>query len=120
MCPWTPEEFDGALSRIFAQDYTLLAPSIDVFTPLIYVEKSGRTAAWGREYLEASTSFVPKNRKVQLILDAQDFPDSLLALADSEPASYGIQMFGGARIFAELDQARIFREAVEVIRQSLA
>ncbi|TFH05775.1 MAG: hypothetical protein E4H09_01435, partial [Spirochaetales bacterium] len=23
MCPWTPQEFDGALTRIFAQDYTL-------------------------------------------------------------------------------------------------
>lgn len=118
MCPWTPEEFNGALGRIFAQDYALLAPSIDVFTPLIYVEKSGRTAAWGREYLEASASFVPQNRKVQLILDALDFPDSLLALADSERSSYGIQMFGGARIFAEPDRGRIFVEAVEKIRQS--
>jgi hypothetical protein len=36
MCPWTPAEFDGALSRIFAQDYTLMAPAIDIFTPLIY------------------------------------------------------------------------------------
>jgi hypothetical protein len=32
MCPWTPTEYDGALRRIFAQDYDLLSPSIDVFT----------------------------------------------------------------------------------------
>lgn len=120
MCPWTPQEFDGALSRIFAQDYALLAPSIDVFTPLIYVEKSGRRATWGREYLEASASFVPQDRKVQLILDALDFPDSLLAVADSEQPSYGMQMFGGARIFSEPDQARVYLEAVEMMRQSVA
>ena len=51
MCPWTPEEFNGALTRIFSQDYALLAPAIDVFTPLIYVKKSGRTSEWGRELL---------------------------------------------------------------------
>ena len=50
MCPWTPAEFDGALARIFAQDYDLLAPSIDVFTPLIYAAKSGRSARWGATF----------------------------------------------------------------------
>jgi len=120
MVPWTPEEFGGALNRIFAQDYELLAPSIDVFTPLIYVRKSGRTAAWGREYLEAAISFVPQNRKVQLILDALDFPESLLAMADSAHSSYGVQLFGGARVFADPDKAPIFLAAVETMRQSLA
>jgi hypothetical protein len=37
-----PKEFDDALRRIFGQDYTRLAPAIDVFTPLIYGVKSGR------------------------------------------------------------------------------
>lgn len=41
MRPWMPEEFDGAFRRIFAQDYALLAQTIDVFTPLIYGTKSG-------------------------------------------------------------------------------
>ncbi len=54
MCPWLPDEYDGALRRIFAQDYSLLAPAIDIFTPLIYCTKSGRSAEWGREFLEAS------------------------------------------------------------------
>ena len=93
MCPWTPAEFDGALTRIFAQDYALLAPAIDVFTPLIYVAKSGRTPEWGREFLEMSPAFVPPGRKVQLILDALDFPDSLLAAAESSRPSWGIQLF---------------------------
>ncbi len=112
MCPWTPSEFDGALSRIFAQDYALLAPAIDVFTPLIYAQKSGRPADWGRTWLEASTSFVPKDRKVQLILDALDFPDSLTALVDVKPASWGVQIFAGAKVFANPAWAEIFQSVM--------
>ena len=89
MCPWTPAEFGGALARIFAQDYDLLAPSIDVFTPLIYAAKSGRTARWGRDFLAAAPAFVPADRKVQLILDALDFPDSLLETAAASAAELG-------------------------------
>jgi len=114
MCPWTPAEFDGALGRIFAQDYRLLSPAIDVFTPLIYAAKSGRGPAWGREFLEASPDFVPQDRKVQLILDVLDFPDSLAALPESRISGWGLQLFGGARVFADPDQAAIF---VRVVKQ---
>ena len=117
MCPWDPDEFDGALERIFAQDYGLLAPAIDVFTPLIYVEKSGRGPGWGREFLERAPAFVPPGRKVQLILDALDFPASLLAAAESPRPSWGLQLFGGARVFGDPEQARIFAGAVEIIRK---
>ncbi|WP_127579107.1 hypothetical protein [Paenibacillus koleovorans] len=121
MCPWTPEEFDGALGRIFAQDYALLSEAIDVFTPLIYCRKSGRTPSWGSEWLSRSTEFVPRERKVQLILDALDFPDSLKETAKATAAegnpSWGIQLFGGAPIFQDKDQAKLFQQAVEAIRQ---
>jgi hypothetical protein len=116
MCPWTPDEFDGALTRIFAQDYALLAPAIDVFTPLIYVQKSGRTATWGRDWLTASPTFVPAERKVQLILDALDFPAALQAIADAQPPSWGVQIFGGAKVFANRDWAAQFRAVVEQFR----
>jgi hypothetical protein len=119
MCPWTPTEFDGALTRIFAQDYALLAPAIDIFTPLIYVEKSGRHANWGRELLEQAQEFVPAERKVQLILDVLDFPASLQAVADSPVPSWGVQLFAGAPLFADAEQARIFADAVEKIRRRL-
>lgn len=120
LCPWQPHEFDGALTRIFAQDYALLAPSIDVFTPLIYVEKSGRGAAWGREFLEASPAFVPEGKPVQLILDALDFPGSLTAAAGSSVPSYGLQLFGGAAVFRDPAQAAVFRDAADRIRRVLA
>jgi hypothetical protein len=119
MCPWTPVEFDGALTRIFAQDYDLFAPAIDVYTPLIYGEKSGRDATWGRELLEQATEFMPSGRKMQLILDYLDFPDSLQAVADSPVPSWGIQLFAGAPVFADAAQAHIFAGAVEKIRGKL-
>jgi len=116
MCPWFPDEFDGALGRIFAQDYALLAPAIDVFTPLIYASKSGRAADWGRRYLERSPELLPANRKVQLILDALDFPASLEETAAATPPSWGVQLFGGATVFSEPEAGRVFRAAVELIR----
>ncbi|MBX2998571.1 MAG: hypothetical protein KF893_08690 [Caldilineaceae bacterium] len=119
MCPWTPQEFDDALTRIFAQDYTLLAPSIDIFTPLIYAQKSGRDADWGRQWLEASPTFIPADRQTQLILDALDFPVSLQAAAQAESPSWGIQLFGGADIFAHEERAAIFQQAVEQIQHTL-
>ncbi|MFO7169319.1 MAG: hypothetical protein DIU80_014940 [Chloroflexota bacterium] len=119
MCPWTPDEFDGALTRIFAQDYQLLAESIDVFTPLIYGTKSGRPATWGREFLTAAPGFVPSNRRVQLILDALDGVESLRETAASPVPSYGLQVFGGAAIFADDALAQVFRESAAQIRAAL-
>jgi hypothetical protein len=112
MCPWSPTEFDGALTRIFGQDYSMLAPAIDLFTPLIYGTKSGRPTTWGRTFLEQAASFVPADRKVQLILDARDGPDSLIATAAAARPSWGLQIFDGARVFADAAFARVFQAAV--------
>ncbi|MBC8077025.1 MAG: hypothetical protein H7Y32_13190 [Chloroflexales bacterium] len=119
MCPWTPEEFNGALTRIFAQDYARLAPAIDVFTPLIYGTKSGRPVSWGRTFLEAAPAFVPRDRRVQLILDALDGPDSLVETANSTVTSWGLQVFGGAAVFADPAIARVFATTVERIRAAV-
>ena len=94
----------------------MLSPAIDVFTPLIYVKKSGRSADWGCMFLENAHNFVPGDRKVQLILDALDFPDSLVATGASTTPSWGLQLFGGDRVFADPGKARIFRDAVERMR----
>jgi hypothetical protein len=120
MCPWTPAEFDGALTRIFAQDYSLLEPAIDVFTPLMYGAKSGRPATWGRAFLEQAPAFVPPNRKVQLILDALDGPDSLIETAAAARPSWGLQIFDGARVFADAAFARVFQTAVARIESVAA
>ena len=119
MCPWRPDEYEGALSRIFAQDYALLAPAIDVFTPLIYAGKSGRRMDWGRHFLSQSPRFLPDDRKVQLILDVLDYPRSMEESAGSPIPSWGIQLFGGAKVFADSQWATTFAMAVERIRQNV-
>jgi hypothetical protein len=119
MCPWTPGEYDGALRRIFAQDYALLGASIDVFTPLIYARKSGRSPEWARTLLEASPEFVPPQRKVQLILDVLDYPESLIETAASRVPSWGVQIFGGAAVFADPQRARVFQEGVARVRGAI-
>ncbi len=119
MCPWTPDEFDGALTRIFAQEYALLAPSIDIFTPLIYAQKSGRSTQWGRQWLEASPSFIPARNRVQLILDALDGLQTLAATAQSNVPSWGLQVFGGAAIFAKPESARFFEQTRHQIEARL-
>lgn len=118
MCPWTPTEHDGALTRIFAQDYALLAPVIDVFTPLIYGQKSGRDALWGATFLQDSVDFIPQERPVQLILDALDFPHSLQAVAQSPVPSFGIQLFGGVNVFRDPEKGQIFARNVQQIREN--
>ena len=120
MCPWTPDEFGGALTRIFAQDYTLLAPHIDFFTPLIYGVKSGRPPAWGRQFLEAAPRFVPPDRKMHLILDALDGRESLARTAGSPAPTWGFQLYGGADLFADSGLAETFRDAVSEIRRRIA
>lgn len=119
MCPWTPTEFDGALTRIFGQEYQQLAAAIDVFTPLIYAKKSGRPATWGQTFLEQAPAFVPQDRKVQLILDAGDGPESLIATAAAMPPSWGLQVFAGAEIFADPILSATFQAAVTRIRATI-
>jgi len=115
MCPYTPDEYDGALRRIFAQDYELIAPYIDVFTPLIYCEKSGRGTDWGLKYLKASPGFVPPGKHVQLILDFMDFPESMECCLSSNVPSKGIQMFSGSEIFTDKAYMEAFARCAEVI-----
>lgn len=116
MCPWTPDEFDGALTRIFAQDYYRLAASIDVFSPLIYGTKSGRPDTWGREFLEAAPAFVPQPNKVQLIVDALDGAASIEAIGASAEPSWGLQVFSGAQLFEDAALGATFRQTVDGIR----
>jgi hypothetical protein len=119
MCPWQPQEYNRALTRIFAQDYNLLAPAIDIFTPLIYCAKSGRKPDWGREFLEAAPSFIPDDHPVQLILDVLDYPDSLRETTASAHPSFGLQMYGGGEIFSDPQQASEFSFAVRQIQKRI-
>ncbi|MHB1295534.1 MAG: hypothetical protein ACYC4R_11125 [Anaerolineae bacterium] len=119
MCPWRRNEYGGALGRFFGQDYDLLAPAIDVFTPLLYATKCGRPLEWGRAWLECDDGLLPAGRKVQLIVDALDGPAALRAVAASERPTWGMQVYGGAELLRDCAQARPFQEAVAAIRKRI-
>ncbi|MBW7457593.1 hypothetical protein K0U00_26470, partial [Paenibacillus sepulcri] len=74
---------------------------------------------WGRWWLEQSAGFVPAQRKVQLILDALDYPESLTDAAASEVPSWGIQLFAGAPLFHDPEKALTFKRSVEAISEAL-
>ena len=105
---------------MFAQDHALLAPSVDVFTPLIYAAKSGRPASWGREVLEASADYVPADRVVQLIGDALDGPAPLREIADAAIPSWGLQVFSGSQLFEDAQLGDAFRATVVRLRERLS
>ena len=70
--------------------------------------------------MEKSPQFVPADRPVQLILDALDFPDSLLETAKSAVPTHGIQLFGGASVLGDADMAALFYQAVDKIGQRIS
>ena len=119
MCPYTPSEYDGALSRVFGQVYELFAAAVDVFTPLIYARKSGRRNDWGRRFLALCPGFIPKGRKVQLILDNLDYPGGLADTAESEVPTWGFQLFAGGEIFLDPSKRTVFRSAVQSIKSRI-
>ncbi|MDZ4717546.1 MAG: hypothetical protein SH847_03685, partial [Roseiflexaceae bacterium] len=91
----------------------------DVFTPLIYGVKSGRPPTWGRTFLDDASAFVPPDRRVQLILDANDGPISLVETAAAARPSWGLQIYGGASVFADAATAQVFQSAVARIRAAI-
>ncbi len=48
-CPWTDDEFNGARRDILGLDYDLLKETIDVFSPMVYHQRSGRQPDWVEE-----------------------------------------------------------------------
>jgi len=49
-CPWTDDEYGGALRRIVAEDVDRLHVVIDVFSPMVYQAKCGRPPEWVGHY----------------------------------------------------------------------
>ncbi|MBC7288625.1 MAG: hypothetical protein H5T86_11420 [Armatimonadetes bacterium] len=48
--PWTQDNYDDAIHKIIAQDFTMLARHIDVFSPMSYHAMCGWTVTWIGEY----------------------------------------------------------------------
>jgi hypothetical protein len=49
-CPWTDDEYGGALRTIVAEDLDRLHAIVDVFSPMVYQAKCGRSPGWVGDY----------------------------------------------------------------------
>ena len=49
-CPWTDDEYGGALRTIVAEDLDRLHAVVDVFSPMVYQVKCGRPVEWVGDY----------------------------------------------------------------------
>ena len=45
-CPWDDEEYNAARRRILGLDYDLLKEMVDVFSPMVYHGRMGRSPEW--------------------------------------------------------------------------
>lgn len=48
-CPWEDDEFAGARRRYLGLDYDLLKDNVDVFSPIVYHARMGRSVEWVKE-----------------------------------------------------------------------
>ena len=50
-CPWTDEDFGGARRRTLGLDLDKLAEVVDVFSPMVYHGRMGRSPEWVGDYM---------------------------------------------------------------------
>jgi hypothetical protein len=77
-CPWTDEEYSGARGRILGLDLLGLNKYFDVFSPMVYHARMGRTPEWVGEYVSWLSGMIGASR-VWPIVQAQDDPQPVSA-----------------------------------------
>jgi hypothetical protein len=113
-CPWTDVEFGGARRRILGLDFERLATEVDVFSPMVYHARMGRTPEWVGEYISwfSKRLSIQPDRFPKLwpivqahnepgVISAQEF-EKVLSLGASGEAT-GVMMFT-IRSVAESDE----------------
>lgn len=103
-CPWDDDEFEGARRRILGLDYDMLRELTDVFSPMVYHARMGRTTEWvaaNTEWFCRRLDIRPDTLpKVWTIVQAYDEPYTITAeeferalRAGSVSGSTGVMMF---------------------------
>ena len=105
-CPWTDDEYGGALRRTLGLDLGALAGAADVLSPMVYHGRMGRQPEWVGEYVKWLSARVSKV-KIWPIVQAHDEPrvisaeefERVMSLGLSGRAT-GIMMFTIASVAA--------------------
>ena len=99
--PWREEDFDDAIHKIIAQDFTALAPYVDVFSPMVYHGLCGKPLDWIGEittYMKEKT-----NKEVWPIVQAMDEPKEMKPGELKEALQIGLEASSRGVIFFTID-----------------
>jgi hypothetical protein len=103
-CPWYSDEYDSAMTRVMGLDLKALSQIADVFSPMLYHGKMGRSPEWVKEYIQwLDRSIFDGNKNHPLIwpiVQAQNDPE-VMSLGEfrnimeygMKPPSDGVMMF---------------------------
>lgn len=120
-CPWNDVEFDSARYRILGLDYDHLKDVVDVFSPMVYHGRMGRSPEWVSQNIQWFSNRIglgyQEYPKLWPIVQAYDDPDVITA-KDFESvmrgalagASTGVMMFTSYAVAAEERKTEIMRK----------
>jgi len=120
-CPWTDEEYGRARRRILGIDYDTLRGVVDVFSPMVYHGRMGKSAEWVRENI---AWFSDRMRirpgvfpKVWPIVQAYDDPRPIsgeeferVLLYGRSAASTGVMMFTSLAVAGDSAKTAVMRK----------
>lgn len=120
-CPWEDDEFNGARRRILGLDFDLLRNIVDVFSPMVYHGRMGRSAEWVKNNIEwfcKRLKIDPESYpKVWPIVQAYDDPtpispeefEKVLSGAMTS-ASTGVMMFTGYAVAQRKEKIKVMKQ----------
>ena len=92
-CPWDDDDFNGARRRNLGLDYDMLKGIVDVFSPMVYHERMGRSPEWVRENIQwfSKRLNIKDSRfpKVWPIVQAHNDPGTISAEEFEKVLRYG-------------------------------
>ncbi len=120
-CPWNDTEFDSARYRILGLDYDLLKKSVDVFSPMVYHERMGRSPEWVAENIQWFNNKLDikgnEYPKVWPIVQAYNNPGVVSAkdfetvmLGGLSAGSTGIMMFTTSAVAEDEEKTKMMKK----------
>ncbi len=121
-CPWDDQEFDSARYRILGLDYDLLKETIDVFSPMVYHERMGRSPEWVAENIEWFSNKIDFNDdslKLWPIVQASDVapePFKIVMEGGLAGKSTGVMMFTTYAVAEDPEKIEVMKKIYENTR----
>jgi hypothetical protein len=114
-CPWTEDEFGGALRRVLGLDLVRLSEYVDVLSPMVYHGRMHRNPEWVREYVEWLSG---RTQRTQIwpIVQAHNDPGRISAAefeqvlrAGAAGRSTGVMMFTAQSVAEDPQKMAVMR-----------